>query len=304
MFESIMPDNEAHWLELRSKDLTSTDIAALFGCSPYSTHFEVHHRFASGVAVEFKENARTIWGSRLESVIAEGIAEDNEWIVTPMAQYIHDPELRIGSSFDYKISEPEALLEIKNVDSLAYKDGWIIDEETKEIEAPPYIEFQVQHQMLVSGYDLAYIGALIGGNTVKLLKREADKEVHEAILKKCAQFWDDIAKGVEPDPDFERDAEFIALLYRGSVPGKTYDATDDMDLFNLATQYRSHQEIEKEATGKKKAIKAQILMYINDIAKVNGESYTISAGTTLPTVVEAYERKAFRNFRINWKKGK
>src|SRR3990172_11795006 len=119
--ETIKPKNEAEWLSLRMKDITSTEISALFGISPYSTEFELWHRKKNKLYVDFEETERMTWGLRLQNAIAKGIAEDQGWKVRRMNEYIRIPELRIGASFDFSIEgkdiEP-GILEIKNVDSL------------------------------------------------------------------------------------------------------------------------------------------------------------------------------------------
>ena len=75
--EILVPDNEAQWLEWRKADLTSTEIAALFGASPYTTVYELYHRKAGALPAEaFEVNERMKWGNRLEAAIAAGIAED------------------------------------------------------------------------------------------------------------------------------------------------------------------------------------------------------------------------------------
>ena len=61
---------EAAWLKARQQDVTSTESAALFGMSPYTTHFELWHRKHSNTAPEFKSNERMKWGNRLEAAIA------------------------------------------------------------------------------------------------------------------------------------------------------------------------------------------------------------------------------------------
>ena len=124
---TITPKDEADWLAMRKQDVTSTESAALFGMSPYLTHFDLWHRKHSGNVPEFKTNERMKWGNRLESAIAHGIAEEQGWKVSPMKEYMRLPTSRIGSSFDFVITslgEP-VHLEIKNVDYLAFRDGWI-----------------------------------------------------------------------------------------------------------------------------------------------------------------------------------
>ncbi len=307
MIETIQPKDEKHWLELRRKDVTSTEVAALFGLSPYMTAYELWHRKHDNLEVAFDVNERMKWGTRLQDSIAAGIAEDYDIRVRPMKEYMRIAELRMGSSFDFKYnykmdaedSPPLGILEIKNVDSLAFKDGWVIDGDN--VEAPAHIEIQVQHQMAVSGVEHALIGALIGGNRVVLIKREPDQEVVAAIKKRIREFWDSVRNNIEPKPDFSKDSDFIARLYSFAEPGKIFNA--DERVSRLAMGYKQAAREAKEATEKKDAAKAEILTLIGSAEKVLGDKFSISAGLIGPTHVE-YEREGYRNFKINWKKEK
>ena len=55
---------EAEWLKLRESDVTSSDVAALFGESPYTTEFELYHRKKNGLALAWEDNDRAKWGRR------------------------------------------------------------------------------------------------------------------------------------------------------------------------------------------------------------------------------------------------
>lgn len=199
MKRQIMPfTTEENWLYERKNDLTSTDIACLFGVGRMSIDELKEHK-RNKTSEQYIKNEDIEWGLALQSSIANKICKDNQWNYREMKEYIRIPELRIGSSFDYEISWEsdlngeaflqKALLEIKNVNNFIYKKEWL---EGFQIEAPPRIELQVQHQMLVSGHDLAYIGALIGGSKGITLRREANKKIQEAILNKCKKFWETI----------------------------------------------------------------------------------------------------------------
>lgn len=196
--EIIIPENEKDWLNLRKLDLTSSDIASLFGVGyvSYDTLVQIKRCKTRPL---FEENERMQWGIALQPSIANKICKDNQWDCRDMKEYIRIPSFRIGSSFDYEVSWEsdlngeallqKALLEIKNVDQYQYKKEWL---EGFEIEAPPKIELQIQHEMLVSGHDLAYLGVLIGGNKGLVLRREANKKVQLAILEKAERFWGEV----------------------------------------------------------------------------------------------------------------
>lgn len=291
---TVVPKDEKHWHEMRVAVVTSTDAAALFGISPYISAYEVWHRKKNAQIVTLAPNTRMAWGNRLEKAIAEGIAEDYKMTVRPMKEFVQIPTWRIGSSFDYAVGD-DGILEVKNVDSLAYKDGWLISGD--QVEAPSHIELQLQFQLLVSGRTHGWIGGLIGGNRIVLIKREADPVIHEAIKARVAEFWESIDANREPHPDFKVDAEFITKMNGFAEPGKVMQDNGG-PLKDLVTSYKKWGAAESNAKEEKDAAKAQILTLIGDAEKVLGEGYTISAGVTPPTLIEAYTRKAFRNFRI------
>lgn len=308
--ETLEPKSEQDWLDMRKQDVTSTEVAALFGCSPYITAFELWHRKHDNLSVILEQNERMKWGNRLQDAIAAGIAEDQYWKIRRMTEYIHDPELKLGASFDFEFtptnpppggSKEAGILEIKNVDGLAFRDGWIV--EGDNVEAPPHIEIQVQTQLALKGSNRNVIGALIGGNRLVLIEREPDPAVIAQIKDRVRKFWASIAANQPPAPDFQRDAEFISKLYGYSEPGKVLAAEGNVKILSLALQYKEAGEKERAAGLAKDAAKAELLTMIGTAEKVTGQGFSISAGMVGPKHVE-YDAKGYRNWRLTWKKEK
>jgi len=297
--ETIFPNSEQEWLDLRTLDITSTDVSALFGISPYCTEFEMWHRKKNRTLVDFKTNERVEWGKKLQDTIALGVAQEQGWKVRRMDEYMRDPELRIGASFDFSIEGGNGILEVKNVDSLQFKRGWI-ENDDKSIEAPPHIELQVQHQMAVSNRDYAFLAAFVGGNRVVLIRREPDLAVISAVKKRVAEFWKSIEDGIEPKPDYARDSAMIAKLYGYAEPGKVVEATASME--TLAEGYLEiNRKIKALETAKAEA-KAKILIELGSAEKAYSSGFTISAGMIGPCHVE-YDRAGYRNFKVTPKNG-
>lgn len=324
MIETINPANEQEWLELRCKDVTSSEVGALFGISPYVTAFELWHRKKEGKVVITESEEWTNWGQRLQDAIAAGVAKDNGWEVRKMTEYMRDSELKIGASFDFSIEsfiaehpephegqmpvphEGKGILEIKNVFGLVFKDQWLEDEDGN-FEAPPHIEIQVQHQLAVSGRAFCYIAALVSGNKIILIKRLPDPKIIGAIKKKVAEFWASIESNTPPSPNFNLDAEFIAQLYGYAEPGKIFDARGNEDFNDLCMQHRAATETKKEMDLKREEIKSRLLMMMGDaekvVGEVGGDKFTISAGL-IGECDMSYVRSGYRNFKINWPRGK
>jgi len=300
--ETIKPKDRDHWLKMKTKDVSSTESSALFGLNPYVTEFELWHRKKSGDVVEIEDNDVMKWGRRLEPAIAEGIAEDQEWVISPFKEYVRIPEIRMGSSFDFKIDHG-GILEIKNVFGLAFKNSWTKNDDGT-YEAPPHIEIQVQHQLAVSQYDYAYIAALVSGNKPILIRREPDQEMIKTIQEKIAGFWKSIDNDTPPEPDFKTDADYIKELYGYAEPGSEVDATNADELTDLAIRYKEASEEEKRASKEKEAVKAEMLTLIGTAEKIYGQGFKIHSKNTQPKWIEAYERKGYRNFRVTWEKQK
>ena len=312
--EVITITDRQQWLEERAKDVTSTEVSALYGLSPYKTEFELFHEKRENQIVSIAENERMKWGNRLESIIAHSAAEDHGWEIAKLAVYMRKPEYRMGSSFDFEIlssSDGPGILEIKNVDSLQYAKKWI-DDGQGNIEAPEHIEMQIQHQMEVADREWTALVALVGGNQLKTVYRQRDREIGADLRAKVADFWERVFANVPPPADYSVDADFIIKLHQRANEGELIEA--DHDLEALIWQY---QLVSKEADAKsrlKDEFKAKILERIGTASKVISQYGSLSCSMTkespgtlvTPEMVGTYigGRKGFRNFRFTAKKEK
>ena len=302
------------WLAARMEVITSTEVSALFGHSPYTTEFELWHSKKNRVVEQIAENERMTWGKRLQGAIAQGVAEDRGWTDCEDLDmvFVTCPPYGIGTSLDFRVVCSEfgiGLLEIKNVDRFVYKNDWTEDGDA--VLAPPHIELQLQHEMLCTGYEWGCIVALVGGNEIKVCRREADPTVHKAIKAKAEKFWDSIRYNRPPNPDFARDSEFIIKkLYRDADAAKTLHSIPGLDA--QLDAYARASDAVKKAEEERDAWKARILMYIGDAGKVVSPLGSLTCTETkdnpgtlvTPDMVGTYinPRKGFRQFRFYPKK--
>ena len=302
--------DRAHWLQMKSEDISSTETAALFGLSPYSSEFELYHEKLSGEIKEIDDNERMYCGRMMEDTIAKMVAETLGIKVRRLKTYArHDTCPRMGSSFDYEIVAHEdgaGILEIKNVDSLVFRNEWDTN------EAPPHIETQVQHQKEIMNRDWCKIAALVGGNTLHIIHRERNKEVGKAICNRINKFWYAVDNQIEPTPNFERDAQFIIGMYNKAY-GDPLDISEDKTLQAMVTTYQELRD-RYNAIGKAAdALKAEIFMQVKEAPKLftdDGLTVTLTqTKDTPPTLItedmvgESYGgREGYRQFRVNDKR--
>lgn len=312
--EIIEIESQEQWLGERAKDVTSTEVSALYGLSPYLTEFELFHNKRDNVIVRIEPNERMRWGNRLESAIAHGVAEDQGWDISKLNVYARDPAARIGSSFDFKInssSDGPGILEVKNVDWLQYQRNWI-DDGAGNIEAPEHIELQIQHQMEILDYSWTALTVLVGGNEQKVVLRNRDREIGADIRQRVAAFWERVQNNTAPSPDYTADAEFIIKQLRADADAGLV-AESDASLDQLIEQYAFLTRSIKEQDELKDATKAQILERIGKASKLVSPLGTISCGVTKDSpgtlitadMVGTYQgaRKGYRQFRFTPKKG-
>ncbi len=192
---------------------------------------------------------------------------------------------------------------------MIFHKTWVSEDDedgNSEIEAPPHIEIQVQVQMLVSGLKKVYLCVLVGGNDLKIVEREANPEMQEIILARCAEFWKSIDENCQPAIDYNKDSSFLISLY-GTADADKAISVDDLDdaqrekLISTVTNYIEIREKMKALDEQKDSCKAQILEVIGDAAKIKGDEWSISAGNIDPAELKAHVKKGYRNFKVTKK---
>jgi len=316
--KSIPITDEQSWLENRLLDITSTEVSALYDLSPYQTEFELYHQKKEKHVVRLEENERMTWGKRLEDSIAHGAAETMGWNISKFDVYMSNPETRMGSSFDYKINKTESMvgmpmyggagiLEIKNVDGVAYRKNWK-DDGNGNIEAPEHIELQIQHQMAVADINWCALVALVGGNTQKIIFRKRDRAIGKDLTKKVGAFWENVKASTPPSIDYLKDAEYmIKTLHNQADAGVILNADEDLD--RLIDEYNTTNKELHSLSKAKDSIKAQILERSQKASKIFSKYGTISCGMSKESkgklitqeMVGTYQspRKGYRMFRFS-----
>lgn len=314
-------ESESDWLTARHKNINSTEVAALFGLGSYATAFEIAVEKQQPAPSEFAESDRMRWGKRLQDAIAQGVADDHGVAVESMELvYGQHPDVRLGSSFDYKIisytmgagrgadsvNDPmvrsylehgPGVLEIKNVDGLQFLRNWT------DGEAPAQIEIQLQTQLEVLDLPWGCIAAFVGGNRIETIVRERDRAVGQAIVERVGKFWYDFGRGIMPPPLMPEDADCLIKLYQYAEPEKVYDGNADEELAELCRSYSAASRNASQCETAKKVLKAKILQHIGAAERAILPGFKISAGMVAGAEI-AFTREPFRMLRVTEKKDK
>jgi putative phage-type endonuclease len=208
----------------RNKGIGGSDVAAICGISKYKSPVELWME-KTGQLQPKASGETAYWGTLFEPIIREEFTKRSGMKVRQVKSILKHPTYNFMlANLDGIVKDPinkDCIFEAKTAS--AYKqDQW-----TDGI--PEEYMLQIQHYMAVTGYQKAYISALIGGMIIKL-------ETH---------FWNCVKTNTPPEMDgSEASAQLLNRLYPTSKDN--YQIILPEEAIELITKYEIAKEKEKE----------------------------------------------------------
>lgn len=243
------------WLSLRRKGIGGSDASIICGINKYKSIIELWMD-KTGQALSDEDSEAAYWGRILESTVREEFTKRSGLEVKTVPYMMqHDKYPFMLANIDGEIDDPKygkCIFEAKTA-TIFKSSEW-------EVEIPEEYYLQVQHYMAVTGYQGAYIAALIGGNRFIWKFIERDETVIELLIKLETQFWNYVEREEVPPLDgSEASKQLLSKLYPEAEPEKIMELPDEALL--LIRQYEESSLKEKmicekkeEAANKLKAI--------------------------------------------------
>lgn len=215
-----MKNRRAVWEDERKSGLGASDIAAIFGVSPYKSALALYYEKRGEVEMPLSEREALYWGRILERPIADRYEAETGRRVEMAEPYtiIRHPTMPwLIATLDAKAEAipgqskaPPAggpgVVEIKNA-GFFRRDDW-------SDEPPLPFLIQTNHQMLVAGTSWGSTAALIGGNEFFWADLTRNDGFIEVLIAKAAEFWDRVQAGRPPDADgSESTRQLLRTLY-------------------------------------------------------------------------------------------
>lgn len=293
--------------QFRASVVGASEVAALFGESPYLTHFELFHRKIGSIDTpDFNhvgedgtpDDERIYWGVRLEAAIIEAAKERFGYIDREQVDRL-DNGKGLGGHPDRRVICPKrgpGILEIKTADWLVRK-GW-------GDEPPTHYLLQSQAYQGLDGVQWGDVLVLVGGNKLERFSYDFRPKIYAEIERRVEAFWQSIEDNEPPPADYTRDLATITELHREGT-----DAVADLTGDNLAAvaaaEYLHAVEARKAAQKCEDAAKAELLDKMGDAstAMING---FVARATTVVGIpdrpAEPNEiikgRKSYRRFSV------
>jgi predicted phage-related endonuclease len=287
--------------------VSSSEVPALFGCSPYYTSWVLWHAFhkQSRSMIEAVENERIRWGRLLQDDILELTAEEYklEIIENKDNEFVRRGPL--GATIDGHVvvapGQGTIIIEAKNIDWLRWKQTW-----TETLPAP-HVELQTQIAMHVKGAERGIIAALVGGNDLRFYEREPIPDLIAEAEDRARSFLAAVADGREPDPvGSALESSVLAALYPEIDGTKVLEDYEDEDLAIAIRQFQSARSDEKFSGTLKEQMKVKIVARANGagIVRANGYTAFLKRHTVKDTLCEPHDepkviRKGGAQIRID-----
>lgn len=202
----------AEQLAERYTGIGGSDAAPALGLSPYKSALELFIDKRERRAPSSVELSEFRWGNLLEPVIRQEYATATGRIVRLPEGTLRHPQHNFVIAHVDGVTDDRRVFEAKTARSA---DGW---GKTGTDEVPHHYLIQVQHYLAVTGFAIADIAVLIGGNDFRLYEVPADRELQEMIIDGEADFWKSLQTGTPPEPDFTRTdaADIMRRLFPGT----------------------------------------------------------------------------------------
>lgn len=277
----LAPANREEWLRVRRENIGASEIAALFGESPWVSPFKLS-AIKAGLVQGDAENAAMRRGRLLEPVAVECVREDHpDWTVIPNAlpnlQYFVDQTHRIGATPDCFCKIPgrdgRGIIQIKSVAQSSFAKRWAGN---GSFEPPMHVALQASVECEITGSQYAFVAALVIGHGIDLHLQEIPLTpgLYSAAAARSLAFWAKVDAGETYSlPDLDKDSDLVRQIYADAEPEKYIDLSGDNEVFELGENDRMLSKIERETKEGRAAIKAQMILKMKDaeIAMFNGE---------------------------------
>lgn len=304
-FQAIKVTDRAAWLELRGVDVTASVIGALFREHDFMTAFRLY-QLKTGIVIEDPEESAPMQRGRLLEPVAVQLLREMrpDWTVDhnsgPGSYYFRDPAARMGATPDILVLDPErglGVVQTKSVEPSIFRRKWKVDD--WHVEPPLWIALQALVEMELTGARWAAVAPLVVsfGVDMPVIDIPATPGLMATVREKIAEFWQMVADGVEPTPEYGKDAAVIAALY-GEDDGGTVDLSGWNEGPGLAAEDKTLAAEIKERTKRRGEIKAEFLHRIGDAALATFNGSVLATAKT--TRRRAYEVAAtsYRDLRI------
>lgn len=261
--------------------LGSSTTPAIMGFDRFKTPYRLWEEFTDPLKrPDLSDNEAVEAGIELEDGIAKWAAKKWGFEIEHRPNRIIHPKVPcMQAHVDRFVVGSRGVLEIKNRGLQAkkyYGDEPVADEELDDLDrVQPSEALQVQHQLAVTGYEVAYLAVLIGGQKLLRFTIRRDDAIIDEIEAACIDFWKHVLDGTPPEPKTVDDAN---RRWPQHSPGKYVEVSPQLEGF-LRERHELKERI-KDATVSLEICELQIKKAMQDAEEIRANGKKVLSWKT------------------------
>ncbi len=290
----------ADQIEARRHGIGGSDVAAVFGVSPWKTPLQLYReKRGEEKPADIGDEEAVRWGNLLEDVVAEEYARragvkvqrmngllksaKHPWMLANIDRAVILPDAPSLVRENGGLLNTRKILEVKTA-GIRAADEW---GEPGTDQVPKHYLLQGAHYLAVTGAEVCDFAVLIGGQDFRVYTLERDPELVDMIVDGTRDFWRRVETGQEPEPV---NAEDVRIRYRKDA-GISLEATPQIaatcdNLRDAKAALKAAEDLVDELTG-------AVQGYMQDAATLTWR------GTPLATWKTSKPRQVFDRARFD-----
>ncbi len=239
------------WLKERQCGIGGSDVGAILGVNKYKTPFDVYLEKTEPITEVKEQSESAYFGDIFEDIVAREFEKrTGKKVRRDRKHYKHNEYPFMVANIDRRVVGENAILECKTANQYLLKE-WEDD------EIPASYLLQVQHYLFVTGAELGYIAALIGGQKFIWKEVPRDEELIQMIIEEEKNFWKMVEDKTPPSLDGSSAAEnYLKEKYKQAESEKAIE---------LGFEYKDKIKIYFELKDQKDLLENQIKEIENQI---------------------------------------
>lgn len=242
------------WHELRATGIGGSEVAAIVGCSPWTSAFTVWAEKTKRIEREQITSEAAEWGTRLEDSIREKFADNH-----PELKVYNDKSSWANADRPWQLSNVDGFYEdavgnkgILEIKTAAYEDDW--KDSQGNWVVPEYYKTQVQWYLQTFGFDHAWVAVLFAGRKyieIECPASEFQQETNLIAVERFRKYWLE-----DRQPDWDGSTSTLKTI---SKMNPEISADDSVELGSLGEEYLEAMAAVDKATEALNEKKSRVL---------------------------------------------
>lgn len=261
---------------LRRNGIGGSDVAAIFGISPYKnrTPYTLYLEKVEGIEPEISPE----WQDELNYRSMMELSLAKIYTLKTGKETSPDGTIYYAKDFPWMFANIDRMVEdgtILEIKTSKYKTGW---GQPGTDEIPYQYLLQVAHYCFVLDKPKCDLIVQFGNFEFQIYTYERNKALEVKLVEGCRDFWINHVQKKIPPEYTERDD--LDKLYK-TVKGKLAEANHD--ILQMIEEYKLLQAQEKEITDKKETLKNKVKLYMEDADKLVYQGQVLASLSSFET---------------------